>query len=111
MAVRFDSGVGLNQNHAHTLQFYILKPQLPLTFLVDSGFIGRSWAMLFASVGYEVALYDLKPEQVSYECLDSRLPKFTMKYFSHSDFILFISMLYQQAYDAFVTYFIELGLF
>lgn len=33
--------------------------------LVGSGFIGRSWAMLFASVGYEVYLYDIKTEQVS----------------------------------------------
>lgn len=33
--------------------------------IVGSGFIGRSWAMLFASVGYDVCLYDNKQEQLS----------------------------------------------
>ena len=29
-----------------------------------SGLVGRSWAMIFASAGYTVSLYDLEPSQV-----------------------------------------------
>jgi len=33
--------------------------------VVGSGFIGHSWAMVFASAGYEVSIYDIAEEQVS----------------------------------------------
>ena len=32
--------------------------------IVGSGLVGKSWAMIFASAGYNVTIYDIKEEAV-----------------------------------------------
>uniref|UniRef100_A0ABI7YSF9 3-hydroxyacyl-CoA dehydrogenase NAD binding domain-containing protein n=1 Tax=Felis catus TaxID=9685 RepID=A0ABI7YSF9_FELCA len=41
------------------------SPAAGVVVIVGSGLIGRSWAMLFASGGFRVKLYDIEQQQVT----------------------------------------------
>ena len=50
--------------HHITHSLFISTTDFLILILISSGLIGQSWAMIFASVGYTVSIYDIIETQI-----------------------------------------------